>query len=172
MKCSIVLNDLKTIANSQNDNNEGTGTSASVTSRQEQDERKIRRKKKKKKVPLTPSEVIEEEEVPGSGSKASTPVLKASTSGEKARKWSLIETGPGEHKEIETRCWVRGGGNCGGPVQTVQNFYLGSLFHRIADFTIGAHLFILKALWWNWKSKPRNCSGWWEIMFSLGCVIK
>ena len=64
---------------SQNDNNEGTGTSASVTSRQEQDERKIRRKKKKKKVPLTPSEVIEEDEVPGSGS-------KASTSGEKARK--------------------------------------------------------------------------------------
>ena len=64
---------------SQNDNNEGTRTSASVTSRQEQDERKIRRKKKKKKVPLTPSEVIEEDEVPGSGS-------KASTSGEKARK--------------------------------------------------------------------------------------
>ena len=67
---------------SQNDNNEGIETSASVTSRQEQDEKKIRRKKKKKKVPLTPSEVLEEDEVPGS-------VSKASTSGEKASKAEL-----------------------------------------------------------------------------------
>ena len=58
---------------------------------QEQDEKKIRRKKKKK-VPLTPSEVIEEDEVPGSGSKTSTPISKASTSGEKASKAELSKS--------------------------------------------------------------------------------